>query len=87
MGFEEFVDERVLVSHDTFGKNWVKRLTHLLPETVLIGIDEQTGMLNDGPDGKWQIYGKGSVTLYKGQMSQCFASGKPFNLSYHSKPK
>jgi cyanophycinase len=70
----------VIPHHDTFGKSWVKRLTHLLPETVLIGIDEETGMLNDGPDGMWQIYGKGAVTLYQGQMSQCFTSGEPFHF-------
>jgi cyanophycinase len=77
----------VIPHHDTFAKSWVKRLTHLLPETVLIGIDEETGMLNDGPDGKWQIYGKGAVTLYLGQESQRFTSGKPFHLSYHTKLK
>lgn len=77
----------VIPHFNTFGKSWVKRLSHLLPETVLIGIDEETGMLNDGPDGMWQIYGKGSVTLYKGQMSQRCTSGKPFDLSYHTKPK
>jgi cyanophycinase len=70
----------VIPHHDTFGKSWVKRLTHLLPETVLIGIDEETGMLNDGPDGTWQIYGKGDVTLYRNQVSQRFISGKPFHL-------
>jgi hypothetical protein len=59
----------------------------LLPETVLIGIDEETGILNDEPDGMWQVYGKGDVTLYWNQVSQRFISGKPFDLSYHSKPK
>ena len=75
------IDGACVIPHfNTFGKSWVDRLTQLLPETVLIGIDEETGMLNDGPDGMWQIYGKGSVTLYKGQMSQRFKSGKPFHF-------
>ena len=77
----------VMPHFNTFGKNWVNRLVHLLPETVLIGIDEETGMINDGPERMWQIYGKGSVTLYKGQMSQRFTSGKPFHLSCQTKRK
>jgi cyanophycinase len=80
------IDGACVIPHfNTFGKSWVNRLTHLLPETVLIGIDEETGMLNNGPDGKWQVYGKGGVTLFKGQMSQCFISGKPFDLNFHTK--
>ena len=70
----------VMPHFNTFGKSWVKRLSHLLPETVLIGIDEETGMLNDGPHGMWQIYGKGDVTLYRDQASQRFTSEKPFDL-------
>jgi cyanophycinase len=82
------IDGACAIPHfNTFGKSWVNRLVQLLPETVLIGIDEETGMLNDGPDGMWRIYGKGRVTLYKGQMSQCCTSGKPFDLSYGSKLK
>ena len=82
------IDNACVIPHfNTFGKSWVKRLTHLLPQTVLIGIDEETGMLNDGPDGMWQIYGKGDVTLYQDHESQRFTSGKPFHLSYHTKPK
>ena len=75
------IDGACVIPHfNTFGKSWVNRLAYLLPETILIGIDEETGMLNNGPDGMWQIYGKGDVTLYHGQESQRFASGKPFNL-------
>src|SRR6266571_4925478 len=42
----------VLPHHNTFGKNWASRLFHLLPNVLLLGIDEQTGMLDDGPEGK-----------------------------------
>jgi cyanophycinase len=82
------IDGACVIPHfNTFGKSWVKRLGQLLPETVLIGIDEETGILNDGPDGMWQVYGKGDVTLYRNQMSQRFTSGKPFHLSFHKKLK
>ncbi len=81
------IDGACIIPHfNTFGKSWVKRLTRLLHKTVLIGIDEETGILNDGPHGMWQIYGKGDVTLHHGQTSQRLTSGKPFDLSYHSKP-
>jgi cyanophycinase len=71
----------IIPHHDTFGKSWAGSLKRLSPETVLIGIDEQTGMLNDGPGGKWQVYGKGGVTLYKGKLKKRFTTGNPFDLS------
>jgi len=54
----------VLPHHNNFGKGWVDNLYRLLPNSVLIGIDEQTGMLHD-PEG-WSVYGAGEVTLYRG---------------------
>jgi cyanophycinase len=69
----------VLPHHDTFGKEWAARLVRLLPGALLIGIDEETGLLNDGPKGQWTVYGKGAVTVYEpdGQAEfhhgQCFA--------------
>ena len=64
----------VLPHHNTFGKNWVPRLKHLLPDTCLIGIDEETGMLDDGPSNSWRVYGKGQVTLYRGDTVETFTS-------------
>jgi cyanophycinase len=54
----------VLPHHDTFGKSWAPQLTRLMPSACLIGIDEETGLLNDGPSGEWTVYGKGAVTVY-----------------------
>src|SRR5262245_36968086 len=54
----------ILPHHDTFGKNWAPRLLKKIPDVTLIGIDEQTGMLNDGQAGSWNVYGRGAVTLY-----------------------
>jgi len=71
----------IVPHHNTFGKSWADRLRRILPETLLIGIDEQTGMLNDGPNGRWQAYGKGDVTLYKSSLKERFKPGKPFELS------
>jgi len=72
----------VLPHHDTFGKSWAPMLAQRLAGVVLIGIDEQTGMLNDGPAGRWQAYGAGGVTLYKNERRKLFAAGKPFDLEF-----
>jgi cyanophycinase len=55
----------VIPHHNTFGQGWVSRLSALLPDDVLVGIDEETGMLDDAPEGGWTVYGRGRVTLYR----------------------
>jgi len=70
----------VLPHHDTFGKDWAPRLTRLLPASLLIGIDEETGLLNDGPDGQWTVYGKGAVTVYEPDSRAVFQHGQRFVL-------
>lgn len=55
----------VLPHHNTFGKNWAPRLLKQIPDVTLIGIDEQTGMLNDGKNKTWNVYGAGEITLYR----------------------
>jgi len=74
----------ILPHHDTFGKSWAPELAQRLPGVVLIGIDEQTGMLNDGPNDRWQVYsdGKGAVTLYKNDRQIHFASDTRFDLKF-----
>jgi cyanophycinase len=74
----------ILPHHDTFGKSWAPELAQRLPGAVLIGIDEQTGMLNDGPDGRWQVYGDGpgGVTLYKNERQMHLAPGTRFDLKF-----
>lgn len=66
----------VLPHHDTFGKEWAPRLTRLLPGALLIGIDEETGLLNDRPDGQWAVYGKGAVTVYEPDSRAVFHHGQ-----------
>jgi cyanophycinase len=74
----------ILPHHDTFGKSWASELAQRLPGAVLIGIDEQTGMLNDAPGGRWQVYGDGTggVTLYKKDRQMHFAPGMHFDLKF-----
>ena len=54
----------VIPHHNRNGRDWMEKLSQLLPRALLIGIDEQTGMLNDD-SGNWTVYGKGAVTLYR----------------------
>lgn len=70
----------IIPHHNTSGKSWAGRLKRLLPDNTLIGIDEQTGLINDGPKGKWQVYGIGKVTLYKGESTEHYPNETPFEL-------
>jgi cyanophycinase len=77
---DHYYDPGILPHHDTFGKSWAPGLAQRLANVISIGIDEQTGMLNDGPAGCWQVYGAAGVTLYHKDRSMYFNSGKSFNL-------
>ncbi len=70
----------ILPHHDTFGKSRAPQLAQRLANIILIGIDEQTGMLNDGPTGCWQVYGAGGITLYRNDRIMHLNSEKPFDL-------
>ena len=69
----------VLPHHNNFGKVWANQLEQVLPNATLIGIDEQTGMLND-LDGAWSVYGDGDVTLYHGGKINEYTRGETFSL-------
>jgi len=72
----------VLPHHNTFGKGWAKLMTVNLPDAVLIGIDERTGMLDDGDAGRkigWHVYGEGSVTIYRNGEPTIYKAGESFN--------
>ena len=70
----------VLPHHDTFGKSWAPRLMKQIPAVTLIGIDEQTGMIDSGDTQTWDIYGRGSVTLYRNSQIKNHQTGKTFSL-------
>ena len=70
----------VLPHHNTFGKGWASEISRLLPKAILVGIDEETGMLNDGPQGRWQVYGKGAVTIYRENQTARYGPGDTFTL-------
>ncbi len=70
----------VIPHHNTFGKGWAARLANRLTDSTLIGIDEETGALDDALDGRWTVYGRGAVTLYKGGHFRRYPPGETFSL-------
>ncbi len=75
----------VLPHYTSFGRHWVKRLQATLPQAMLpqiamIGIEEQTAAINDGEQGRWTVYGKGRVTLIRGDTKRVYARGEGFEL-------
>jgi cyanophycinase len=70
----------VLPHYNTFGQRWVARLTELLPSAWLVGIDEETGMLDQADGRQWRIYGQGGVTLHRHGRAQAFGVGATFTL-------
>jgi cyanophycinase len=76
----------VLPHHNTFGQFWVERLATLLPDVVLLGIDERTGLLDDGPGSRlasWHVYGQGHVTIYRrDRQPLIYAAGQQFDDAF-----
>ena len=70
----------VLPHHNTFGKSWAPKLLKKLPGVTLIGIDEQTGMINDGENNSWNVYGRGVVTLYQNEKVTIHQTGMTFSV-------
>ena len=70
----------VLPHHNGFGRSWAPRLREALPGALLIGIDEQTGLLGD-PASSWTVSGAGKVTLYRANSTQEYSSGEEFTLN------
>lgn len=71
----------VLPHHNTFGKTWAARLSKLLPNIVLLGIDEQTGVICDVSQGLGQVHGKGQITLYHNDLIDTIDPQQEFSLS------
>lgn len=66
----------LLPHHNTFGKSWAPQLLQQVPTVTLLGIDEQTAILNDGKDKSWTVYGHGGVTLYRDGNIETYKAGE-----------
>lgn len=70
----------VVPHFNSFGRTWISRLQKELPSVNLIGIDEETGMINDGPGGTWSVYGKGAVVVHRSRRLQRYGDGERLDL-------
>jgi len=84
-GLGLLLNSLVLPHHNTFGAGWARLMTVNLPDAVLIGIDERTGMLDDGEGGRrtsWHVYGQGAVTLYRHGEPTGYGDGEGFEYNF-----
>ncbi|MEJ2661773.1 MAG: Type 1 glutamine amidotransferase-like domain-containing protein [Desulfobacteraceae bacterium] len=72
--------EGAVLAGSSVGRSWVDRLQKELPSANLIGIDEETGMINDGPAGTWSVYGAGAVVIHRGHKSERYGAGQRLDL-------
>jgi cyanophycinase len=70
----------VVPHHDTFGAGWIQHIEQEIPQAVLIGIDEETGMIREANQGAWQVYGGGDVSIYRRGGMETFSPGQRLAL-------
>jgi len=70
----------VLPHHNNFGKNWAPRLLKQISAVTLLGIDERVGILHDGKDGSWNVYGAGEVVVYRNKNVETYKEGETFSV-------
>ena len=66
--------------HNQVGSRWHSRLVEWLPDALIIGIDERSGLINEGDGGSWSVYGAGLVTIYRGKETETFRAGETLDL-------
>ena len=72
----------IIPHHETAGRRWVPVFQKVLPDRMLLGIDEETGALTLRDQNHWQVYGKGRVTVYRQNRVAVFGHGQTFRLDY-----
>ncbi len=79
-GLNLLPDACVLPHHNTVGNRWAGKLRGELPGTILIGIDEQTGIIGGENASSWTVSGAGAVTLYRAGAVEVYPSGSSLLL-------
>ena len=64
--------------HNTFGHSWHSAYFDTISDIRCIGIDEQTGMINQDGNHRWAVFGKGKVTLYFKSSVVTYDAGQTF---------
>lgn len=71
----------IMPHYNTFGKKWLERLSRRLPDIVLLGIDEETGVVCGVSNEKARVLGKGQVTIHCNDAIHRFESRQEFDLA------
>jgi hypothetical protein len=71
-----------LPHHNTFGKSWAACLLSKLPGMTLLGIDERTGLLDDGYGESWSVHGQGAATIYNDNETRVYRAGESFSIPH-----
>lgn len=79
-GFGILKDVILIPHHDTFGRSWHSLYFDRISDIRCIGIDEQTGMINQANRNQWTVYGKGGVTLYLKTSIASYRTGQSFQF-------
>jgi len=79
-GFGILKDVILIPHHDTFGRSWYSLYFDKIADIRRIGIDEQTGMMNQTDPHRWTVYGKGGVTLYLKTSVASYKTGQSFQF-------
>ena len=58
----------IIPHYRKFERTWLTKIKQLIPHIQLLGIDEETGLINDAECGGWTVYGKGDVYLIDDEM-------------------
>ncbi len=85
-GLDLLPDACILPHHNRAGWKWAAGIRTMLPGAVLIGIDEATGIINDGDS--WSVHGAGQACLYlpgeDNGTKRSFSHGQTFTLGQPS---
>jgi cyanophycinase len=66
--------------HNRVGNKWRSLYFDKVADVLWVGIDEQTGMINQTEPNSWTVHGKGGVTVYGRTAIDFFRSGQTFRL-------
>lgn len=72
----------IIPHHNRYGDKWLNRLRLNLTDLLLIGLDEQTAIINDAAKGGWNVYGRGAAVLHETSGSRSYCAG---NVIHYNK--
>ena len=66
----------VIPHHERMGPTWASRLETLAPGSLLLGLDESTGIIDDAGNEGWTVYGGGEAVVYVDGQQFRFRAGQ-----------